>query len=130
MKNFVLSLILCLSAPAVSFAQNNIEGMRTLTVYALMQYGQNLYDRGDFDGATAVFDHVLNFDAHQARALRYLKDMGRLYVAPPNKIANPVDLADTKSLQEAIEAKKQSIEKLQSQIMQMRATLSAQSAEN
>jgi len=70
-------LILCLSFTGPSFAQNNAQAMRFLTVNALMQYGQRLYDRGDFDEATAVFDHVLTYDGHQVQALQYLKEMGK-----------------------------------------------------
>ena len=46
-----------------SFAQNNMEAMRFLTINALMQYGQKLYDRGDFNEASAVFNHVLSMIA-------------------------------------------------------------------
>ena len=149
-KNTILTFVLCVSAVGTAFAQNNMEAMRFLTVNALMQYGQKLYDRGDFNEASAVFDHVLNYDSHQPQALQYLKQMGHFpashlstVMAPQpvvpvqniivirksaDQIVNTVDVSDTASLKEAIEAKRESIEKLRSQIMQMRANIASQSA--
>jgi len=111
-----LSLIL-LSGNA--FAQSNTEAMRFLMVNAMMQYGQKLYERGDFDEATAVFNHVLVYDHRQPQAISYLKQMGQ----------GPTDTHDIDSLRHAIEAKKRNIEKLKEQIRQMRANL-ALSSEN
>jgi tetratricopeptide (TPR) repeat protein len=119
MKKIILTLVLCLSVAGPSFAQNNTEAMKFLTINALMQYGQKLYERGDFNEATAVFNHVLTYDGHQVQALEYIKEMRH----------SPVDISDTQSLKEAIEAKKQVIERLRNQIMQMRANLAAQSVE-
>jgi len=140
MKKIIIALALCLSAAGPSFAQNNIEAMRFLTVNALMQYGQKLYDRGDFNEASAVFNHVLVYDRHQAQALQYLKDMGSRTAVnltpvqsdlvakyPDEQIVNTVDVADTDSLKAAIEAKKRVIEKLRSQILQMRENLASPS---
>ena len=76
MKKIIPAFVLCLILAGPAFAQNNMEAMKFLTVNALMQYGQKLYDRGDFNEATYVFNHVLTFDAHQAQALQYLKEMG------------------------------------------------------
>jgi hypothetical protein len=144
MKRIILTLALCLSAAGPSFAQNNMEAMRFLTVNALVQYGQKLYDRGDFNEACAVFNHVLTYDSHQAQALEYLKDMGHSPAPSPvpivpvqsiivigkadEQIVNTVDVSDTESLKRAIEAQKRVIEKLRAQVMQMRANLAAQSA--
>jgi hypothetical protein len=125
MKKIALILILCLPVPEASFAQNNVDGMRSLIVSSLMQYGKNLYDRGNFNDASAVFTHVLTYDKHQAQALQYLEVMGH---APSSGIA--VDPADTESLKQAIEAKKQSIKKLQAQIIRLRANIASQSAAN
>jgi len=137
MKKTLLTLIFCLSVVGVSFAQNNMEGMKLLTINAMLQYGQKLYDRGDFGNAYAVFNHVLTYDAHQPKALKYLKEMGfnqeqesaPVLVIPQNQVVKPVDVGDSESLKQAIDAKKQSIEKLRVQIMQMRADLAAQSME-
>src|SRR5665213_1694987 len=129
MKKIILTFIFCLSALCPSFAQSNMEGMRFLTVNALMQYGLKLYDRGDFNEASAVFNHVLTYDDHQSQALHYLKDMGRSpVVTDVNEVPPALDISDTPSLKKAIEAKKQAIKKLQTQIMQMRATMASQSA--
>jgi tetratricopeptide (TPR) repeat protein len=125
MKKIVLILILCLSAARLSFAQNNMEAMRFLTINALMDYGQKLYERGDYDEASAVFNHVLTYDGHQAQALGYIKEMGRSAVPTLNK----VDVSDTGDLKKAIEAHKQVIKKLETQIMQMRTNLAVRSAE-
>src|ERR1039457_12956 len=108
MKKIALVLTLSLIFAVPSFAQNNMEGMRFLTVNALLQYGQKLYDRGDFNEACAVFNHVLDFDGHQPKALQYLKKMG--HSPAPSITLQPVDVSDTQSLKDAIEAKKQIIE--------------------
>jgi len=164
MKKAILTFVLCLSCAGGSFAQNNIEGMRFLTITAMVQYGQKLYERGDFNEACAVFNHVLTYDAHQAQALEYLKEMGHAPaviegVAAPVSSQSPiqfqfqpvkpvvvgkdkiviadidastlttVDVLDTGSLKKAIEAKKQVIEKLRSQITQIRADLASQTAQ-
>ena len=133
MKKIIITLFLCFLMAGTSFAQNNMQGMTILKVTALMRYGQNLYERGDYNEASAVFNHVLTFDAHQAQALQYLKAMG---IAPVSNLSAPavlskntVDVTDTKSLQQAIEAKKQNIANLQVQIKEMRARLAAQSIE-
>jgi len=78
LMKIILTFVLIVSIRGTAFAQNNIEAMRFLEVTAMMQYGQKLYDRGDFNEACAVFDHVLLFDSHQAQALEYLREMGRL----------------------------------------------------
>ncbi|MBF0570791.1 MAG: hypothetical protein HQL12_02855 [Candidatus Omnitrophica bacterium] len=132
MKKIIFALLLCLSAAGTSFAQNNMEAMRFLTINALMQYGQKLYDRGDFNEACSVFNHVLDYDGHQAQALQYLKDMGRLPAIRhvpilQAKAPQPVDIWDTQSLKKAIEIKKLKIEKLRTQIMQLRANIASQS---
>jgi len=141
MKKIILIFILCVFVAKPCFAQNNVEAMRFLTVNALMQYGQKLYDRGDFDEACAVFNHVLIYDGHQAQALQYLKEMGHSPAVAPSPIVLQlkvsqsvpapinIDVMDTESLKEAIEAKKRSIEKLRTQIEKMRATIASQSTE-
>jgi len=158
MRKIILTLIFCLTLSGSSFAQNNIQGMRILTVNALMEYGHRLYDRGDYNEATAVFNHVLTYDNHQPQALQYLKDMGHAPAVVPTPIASivvpeprvhgnfipapkiilvpkvgvptiiGVDISDTESLKAAIEAKKRSIEKLKSQITQMRENMASQNA--
>ena len=136
MKKVTVTLILCLLVAGSSFAQNNTQAMRFLTVNALVQYGQKLYDRGDYHEASAVFNHVLTFDGHQAQALKYLKNMqpqaSKPFVPVPNiivvrklenQIVDKVDISDTDSLKKAIEAKKQVIAQLRAQIIQMRANI-------
>jgi len=148
-KKIILVLIIFMSIAGSSFAQNNAQAMRFLTVTALMRYGQNLYERGDYDGASAVFTHVLSYDKNQAKVLQFLKEMGHSPVAvfipvptlapipkiiwhTENKIVmkktdveiiKKVDVEDTESLREAIAAKKQIIEKLQAEIFKMKANL-------
>lgn len=85
MKKIILTLVFCLIAAGASLAQNNVQGMRFLIINSLVDYGQKLYDRGDFDEACAVFNHVLVYDHHQPLALRYLKEMGHL----PAAMASP-----------------------------------------
>jgi len=126
MKKTILTAILCLSAAWPSFAQNNIEAMRFLTVNSLMQYGLTLYDRGDYDQASAVFNHVLKYDSHQAQALQYLHDMG---YSPGPHLVRKIDVSDTEKLQQAVEAKKKSIARLRDQIIQIRANIASQSLE-
>jgi len=138
MRKIILTVALCLSACGPVLAQNNVQAMRFLTVNALMQYGQKLYDRGDFNEASAVFNHVLVYDSHQAQALQYLKEMGRSFTPgmppaqrnmvaqyPDEQIVNTVDVLSTDSLKKAIEAKKRVIEKLRSQIRQMRENMAS-----
>jgi len=125
--------------------------MRFLTINALMQYGQKLYDRGNFNEACNVFNHVLSFDGHQALALKYIKEMGRVPVTITIPAPQPVSLSpaktfltlkrshelneskdvlfDNESLKRAIRIKKQRIEALRVQIMQMRLNLVSQSKE-
>jgi len=128
MKKIIPAILLCLTLTGPCFAQNNIEAMRYLTVTALMQYGLKLYDRGNFDEATAVFNHVLSYDDHQAQALEYLKDMGRLpgpgvVSVPVPPVVSTADTLDTESLKKAIEDKRQEIEELRAQVARMRADL-------
>ena len=111
--------------------------MRFLTINALMEYGEKLYDRGDYDEASHVFNRILTFDSHQKKALGYLKEMGHEPSSTQKKtfkendaMLQTADILDTKILKQAIEAKKKSIEKLKAQIMQMRANLNfSQTAE-
>jgi len=79
MKKLILTLIFCTIAAGASFAQNNMQAMKFLTVNALMEYGQKLYDRGDYNEACAVFKHVLAYDSQQPQALAYLKKIGRFF---------------------------------------------------
>jgi len=139
MKKIVLTFVICLITANPSFAQNNMEAMRFLTVNSLMEYGQRLYDRGDFNQASAVFNHVLIYDSHQAQALQYLKKMGATAVSPnpiPNnmvltksdeQIVDSVNISDAQSLKQAIEAKKRIIQKLQNDIVHMRENIASQS---
>jgi hypothetical protein len=120
MRKLLLALVLCLASVGTSFAQNNIEGMRSLTIYSLLQYGNQLYDRGDYSGAGAVFAHILTFDPKQPQALKYLKEMGY----------SGVDVGDLTGLKKAIDVKKQIIEKLQSQIQEMKANIASPSKED
>lgn len=123
-KNFVMTVVLCLSVTVPSFAQDNVQAMRLLTVNALMQYGQKLYDRGDFNEAGAVFKHVLAYDGHQPQALQYLNNMGYAPPAvekPTIQLVDGIDISDTQSLKKAIEHEKETIQQLQGQIIQMRA---------
>lgn len=118
MKKLILTLIFCTITAGAAFAQNNMQAMRFLTIDALMDYGQKLYDRGDYNEASAVFKHILAYDSHQPQALAYIK-----------KIGNKADISDTRALKMAIEAETQTIKTLQDQIMRMRADIAAQSLE-
>lgn len=118
MKKLILTLIFCTITAGAAFAQNNMQAMRFLTIDALMDYGQKLYDRGDYNEASAVFKHILAYDSHQPQALAYIK-----------KIGNKADISDTRALKRAIEAETQTIKTLQDQIMRMRADIAAQSLE-
>jgi len=109
MKKYVLIALITLSLSGPSFAMTNAEGMKILTINALMNYGQKLYDRGDYSEASAVFNHVLVYDSHQPEALKYLKSMGYF-----------PDVNDAQSLQKAIGLQQHIIEKLQGQIIQLR----------
>jgi hypothetical protein len=124
MRNPILPLILLflcfLASP--SFAFNKAKAMNFVAVNALMEYGQTLYERGAYDEATAVFNHVLSYDSHQAKALKYLKEMGHAPIEPVK-----VDVLNTQSLKQAIAAQQQSLALLQSQIKQMRANMDLQS---
>ncbi len=113
MKKAIITVLLGFCMVGISFAQNKLEAMNFLTINALMRYGQQLYSRGDFYEASAVFKHVLTYDAHQPQALHYLKEIGEL----------PLDPSDIQGMKKAIEVKKKSIEQLQSQIMHMQESL-------
>ena len=142
MKKIILTFVFCIAAAGASFAQNNMQAMKFLTINALMDYGQKLYDRGDYHEACAVFKHVLTYDGNQAQALQYLKNMGDPsgvsvtpvlpLQAPKVEIQNPkpINIADTKELKKAIEDKKEVIKQLQDQIMRMRADIASQSLED
>jgi hypothetical protein len=151
MKKTLLIFALCLFAAGSSFAQNNMQDRTLLTVNALMQYGQRLYDRGDYGEATAVFNHVLIYDAHQAQAWGYLKKMEhspRASISPSLKAQEfvpfvpvenvlekedseipplkAVDVSNEQSLEEAIKAQRLIIEKLKGQVEKLRANIAAQ----
>jgi len=152
MKKISLILVFCFLLSGTVFAQDNMQSMRVLTINSLVEYGQMLYERGDFNAASSVFNHVLRIDHHQAQAIKFLKDMGQKPVITPDpvpevkmvSIKEPikpnimevvtetpvfkiVDISDTKGLKEAIEAKKKDIEELHAQIKQMRDYLASQS---
>lgn len=141
MKKFILAFIFCTIAAGAAFAQNNMQAMTFLTVTSLLDYGQKLYDRGDYNEACAVFRHVLAYDSHQPQALQYLKKMGYAYTVrvrpalPPQgsesmvERQDAVDISDEGALKSAIEAEKQTIKTLQDQIMRMRESIASQSAE-
>ena len=125
MKRAILTLILCVLAAGASFAQEDadMQASKSLTINAMVQYGQELYNRGDYNQARAVFNHVLTYDNHQAQALEYIKEIGQASAQSLKMV-----VGDMESLKEAIEAKKKTIEKLRIQIMQMRANLALPSA--
>jgi len=136
MKKTVLTILLCVASAGPSFAMNNTQAMRFLMVTAMVQYGEKLYDRGDFDEASAVFNHVLVYDSHQAQALAFLKEMGHsqeistLNILPESssvdeQIVRAVDVTDTNSLKAAIGAQKRVIEQLRARINQMKVHLTS-----
>ena len=125
LKTAIFILFFCLLAVRPVYAQSNAQMMHEIMLNAMTQYGQKLYDRGDFDEATAVFNHVLSYDNHEPHALEYLKDMGRL---PVPETLGPADILNDSYLKAAIAAKKASIEKLKSDIKQLRANIAAQAA--
>jgi tetratricopeptide (TPR) repeat protein len=142
MKKLILAFIFCTIAAGAAFAQNNMQAMNFLTVTSLLDYGQKLYDRGDYDEACAVFNHVLAYDSKQPQALQYLKNMGRapaVSASPvlPPQVSEPipqppktVDTSDARALKAAIAAEKQTIRTLQDQIMRMRdENMDSQSSE-
>ena len=135
LSKIILVFMLCSLLGIPAFAQNNVEGMRLLTVYSMMRYGTTLYERGDFYEASNVFNHVLSVDSHQTLALKYLKEMG--YAPMPGFAPIPVrpvvekfdpepvavDFSNNDSLKKAIEAKNQAIQQLRSQIARLRSQL-------
>ena len=129
MKKLILTLTFCAIAAGAAFAQNNMQAMRFLAVDALMDYGQKLYDRGDYNEAGAVFKHVLEYDSNQPQALQYLKKIGQLPKPTVQVQANKVDISDAKALKSAIEAEKQNIKTLQDQIMKMKDNMDSPSSE-
>ncbi|MBF0505040.1 MAG: hypothetical protein HQL14_08065 [Candidatus Omnitrophica bacterium] len=141
MKKIILTFVFCMAGMGASFAQNNIQAMRFLTVNALMEYGQKLYDRGDYNGACAVFKHVLAYDGSQPQALRYLKDMKRSVSSSASHALKPqvsdtnieiqkkINISDKQELKNAIEAEKQLIKTLQDQITRMRSDIDSLSSE-
>jgi hypothetical protein len=137
MKKIILIFCFCLATAGTSFAQSHVEMMRFLTITTLLQYGHQLYERGDYRQAGAVYEHVLTYDNHQPQALEYLKDMG--FPAPePDPVIEEkqavqalgaVNINDTESLKKAIEAEKRVVGTLQSQVTTMRAKMAAQSSQ-
>jgi len=129
MKKISLIVILCLTLAGPAFAQSGMEAMRALTVNSMVEYGQKLFDRGDYNEASAVFMRVLTFDSSQPQALQYLRKISYLSLPAPKAMdIKTVDVTDTKNMKAAIEVKKQRIKDLQAQIMQMRAQMGPQSA--
>jgi len=131
MKKTLLTSSFCLILAGAAFAQDGGLSMKSLTINALMQYGQKLYDRGDLNGARDVFNHVLVYDHYQPQALKYIKEIDQpaqnnvTVKESDYKSRKMLDLNDAESLKEAIAAKKQAIENLHAQIMQMRANIAA-----
>ncbi len=125
MKKAILTVMVFLVIAGPSYAFNNLQAMRFLMVSALMRYGQTLYDRGDYDEASAVFTHVLDYDSHQPKALNYLKEMHPEDYA----LTDSSNLPDTSILEKTIAAKKMTIQKLEIKIKQMQANIAAESAE-
>ena len=143
LKTFLI-VVVCLTLPKNGFAMSNAEGMRLLSVYAMMHYGVSLYERGDYYEASNVFNHVLSLDAHQAEALKLLRQMGYAplpaFAPIPSHPALPVfveapqaarvDFSDNDSLRKAIAAKQEAVERLKNQINQLRAQVLSPSTSN
>ena len=75
MKKLYLLLIFLTVSASVGFADVNRTGMRDLAVEQMYEYGQMLYERGDYHQAERVFERILSFDPQHAGSLHYMKSM-------------------------------------------------------
>ncbi|MEI7998172.1 MAG: hypothetical protein WCH62_01520 [Candidatus Omnitrophota bacterium] len=75
MNNIILVLVsLLLFSPIFSYAQEELT-MRSMAADQLYQYGQAIYDRGNYDEAARVFSKVLAMDSRHEGALGYAKEL-------------------------------------------------------
>ena len=114
--------------------------LRDMTVQAMFEYGEKLYDRHDYREATHVFQHILFYDPQNTQALVYLNKMDPDFVAPrpiivqvpaPKPMVVPVAAAvvgptdPNADLKEEIAAQDKMIDELKEDIHRMRVELNS-----
>ena len=141
-------LLICFYLPC--YAQQDTS-MRSMAVSQLCQYGQVVYDRGDYPEAAKIFNRILAMDPDNAAAINYaqmLNKKGHVVVVPPRPVPVPkpvvvdvalkaevvkvdppktaapkVEATDTDDLKQAIQNADAGIEKLQTEVSDLRAQI-------
>ena len=85
LKSSLISLLFLLTT--ISFSHAETTSLRDMTMQAMSEYGEKLYDRHDYREAAHVFQHILFYDPQNTQALAYLKRMDPDLVVPRPVIA-------------------------------------------
>jgi TolA-binding protein len=84
MSKIFLAVLFLFLAPSLSFPQQPLT-TRTLAAEQLFQYGQAVYDRGDYSQAAQIFSRVLVLSPNHPEALGYVKNLkkkGQVVIVP------------------------------------------------
>ena len=137
MRKFYLAFFsLLLMAPAFCYAQQEIT-TRSLAVAQLSEYGQAIYDRGDYPQAAIIFSRVLRMDPNNKEALGYantLKKKGQDVFIPASAVAvqskvsqieqpvivKEVPIDPNQDLKQEIQTTDQAIESLKVEVSNLR----------
>ncbi len=148
MNKFLIFLCLFfpqLICPQLSYAQQEMS-MRSMAVAQLYEYGQAIYDRGDYSQAAKVFSRILAMDPEHAGALDYAKELkkkGEFVIVPVKPVSSaatpvitktpqatqqePTETTDSiptdEDLKQYIEKTDQAVDRLQSDIAQLRTQI-------
>jgi|GEM_PF-4677191 len=122
-----LTLILLLF-PVISFAEKELN-YKSLAVEQLYQYGQEIYDRGDYNQASRVFSRILVIQPNHEGALGYvekLKSKGKDVIATTGADTNneedramEVSNGSNDDLKQSIQAANEAINALKNDIAQL-----------
>ena len=137
-KIFSIFISIFLLCPVLSHAQQ-MATMRTMAVDQLYQYGQAIYDRGEYAEAARVFSRILAMNPDHEGAVSYAKALkkkgtnvvipARSYLVATNHQMGPSDFSDSSDmngdLRKNIQEADQVVEKLRKEV----ADLSVQIAQ-
>ena len=123
MKKLILvSLLFTFTVPFQIYAQEPIS-MRSMAAQQLFQYGQAVYERGDYSQAAIIFSKVLQFDPDYQEARAYAQKLNKKeehVTIAPARIKKIIPTSDNDDLKKDIAEADQSINSLKIQISDLR----------
>lgn len=76
MRKSILAFVFVLMACPLVRAEQSPDSLKDMAVAQIFEYGENLYDRGDYEEARHAFEKVLQLDPQYKAASDYLAQMG------------------------------------------------------